>query len=125
VYEVLRVSRTAGGAGRQTTCETTVLGHVLPKGTNCILLTAGAMSTDESDGADKADPQAEVRSESSRKHGRKFGRLCVRQCGWTDGLSGADVGKFEPARWLRDDGTFDPNAGPWLPFSAGVRYVRS
>ena len=109
MYEVLRVSRTAGGAGRQTTCETTVLGHVLPKGTNCILLTAGAMSMDESDGADKADPQAEVRSESSRKHGRKFGRF------------GADAHKFEPSRWLREDGTFDANAGPWLPFSAGVR----
>lgn len=86
-----------------------MLGHVLPKGTNCILLTAGAMSIDESDGADKADPRAKVRSESSRKHGRKFGRF------------GADAHKFEPSRWLREDGTFDPNAGPWLPFSAGVR----
>lgn len=109
VYEVLRMSRTAGGAARQTTCETTLLGHVVPKGTNCILLTAGAMSTDESNGAGRSDPDDAIRSESSRKHGRKFGHF------------GKDVHNFEPARWLRDDGTFDPNAGPWLPFSAGVR----
>lgn len=28
---------------------------------------------------------------------------------------------FDPERWLRSDGTFDPNAGPSLPFSLGQR----
>ncbi|KAK6975045.1 cytochrome P450 [Favolaschia claudopus] len=30
-----------------------------------------------------------------------------------------DVRAFVPERWLRADGSFDPNAGPWLPFSCG------
>lgn len=28
---------------------------------------------------------------------------------------------FDPERWLRPDGSFDPNAGPSLPFSLGQR----
>ena len=96
---------------RQTTRETTVLGHVIPAGTNCVLLTSAAMWIDESDGADKTDPHIDLRSDSSRKHGRKFGRF------------GRDVHQFDPSRWLRDDGTFDANAGPGLPFSAGVRFA--
>jgi hypothetical protein len=34
----------------------------------------------------------------------------------------AGTGKlFDPDRWLREDGSFDPNAGPSLPFSLGQR----
>jgi hypothetical protein len=29
--------------------------------------------------------------------------------------------QFDPDRWLREDGSFDPNAGPSLPFSLGQR----
>jgi len=28
---------------------------------------------------------------------------------------------YDPERWLREDGSFDPNAGPSLPFSLGQR----
>ncbi|KAJ7354178.1 cytochrome P450 [Mycena albidolilacea] len=32
-----------------------------------------------------------------------------------------DVLKFNPERWLRADGSFDANAGPWLAFGYGFR----
>ncbi|KAF8186072.1 cytochrome P450 [Mycena galopus ATCC 62051] len=31
------------------------------------------------------------------------------------------IGMFNPERWLRPDGSFNPTAGPWLPFSFGFR----
>ncbi|KAJ7815931.1 cytochrome P450 [Mycena leptocephala] len=35
--------------------------------------------------------------------------------------SSSDVHLFSPDRWLRQDGSFDAKAGPWLPFSTGFR----
>ncbi|KAJ6608065.1 cytochrome P450, partial [Mycena sp. CBHHK59/15] len=35
--------------------------------------------------------------------------------------SSSDVHLYNPERWLRQDGSFNANAGPWLPFSYGFR----
>ncbi|KAJ6597516.1 cytochrome P450 [Mycena vulgaris] len=35
--------------------------------------------------------------------------------------SSSDVHSFNPERWLRQDGSFNAKAGPWLPFSQGFR----
>ncbi|KAH8704637.1 cytochrome P450 [Phaeosphaeriaceae sp. PMI808] len=32
-----------------------------------------------------------------------------------------DISEFKPERWLNDDGTYNPNAGPSLGFGAGLR----
>lgn len=51
-----------------------------------------------------------LRSKSSRAAGRK--------AGWWAAGTGF---KFDPSRWLERDGSFNPNAGPMLPFSSGQR----
>ncbi|KAK7055842.1 cytochrome P450 [Favolaschia claudopus] len=64
----------------------------------------------ESDGArDVTDGLDGVRSASSKQRRR------------TGYWSSKDVHPFDPERRLRADGSFDPNAGPWLPFSCGFR----
>jgi cytochrome P450 len=32
-----------------------------------------------------------------------------------------DISEFKPERWLNDDGTYNPNAGPSLGFGVGLR----
>ena len=110
VYEVLRVARTANVVSRDTTCDTIVLGHHLPKGT-LVLLTIGYTQLFESENHRAiADGLESVRSESSRKGGRKEGYWSVDDCA-----------EFRPERWIMPDGSFNANAGPWFPFSLGFR----
>ena len=102
IWEILRHARVVSIGTRQTVVDTTVLGHVIPAGTPIMLLFGHAGLRDETE-----DGQHDgVRSETSLKSGprRHF----------------ADVLAFEPARWLREDGSFDPNAGSDIPFGGGV-----
>ncbi|KAJ7459952.1 cytochrome P450 [Mycena latifolia] len=109
IYEILRCSRTASAVARDATCDTVLLGYPIPKGTQ-VLLPIGMVQQIESDGSRHVtDSLDSVRSASS-KRGRKTGY-------W----SSSDVHLFNPGRWLRQDGSFNANAGPWLPFSYGFR----
>ncbi|KAJ7347439.1 cytochrome P450 [Mycena albidolilacea] len=109
LYEVLRCARTIAVVTRVATRDTVVLGYPIPKGTE-VLFPIGMMQQLESDASkDVTDSLDSVRSSSS-KGGRKTGY-------W----SASDVHLFNPDRWLRQDGSFDANAGPWLPFSTGFR----
>lgn len=109
VYEVLRCARTIAVVTRIATRDTVVLGYPIPKGTE-VLFPIGMMQQLESDASKNVtDGLDSVRSYSS-KGGRKTGY-------W----SASDVHLFNPDRWLRQDGSFDANAGPWLPFSTGFR----
>ncbi|KAJ7862214.1 cytochrome P450 [Mycena leptocephala] len=106
LYEVLRCSRTVAVVTRLATRDTVLLGYPIPKGTE-VLFPIGTMQQLESDASKNGLDS--VRSSSS-KGGRKTGY-------W----SASDVHLFNPDRWLRQDGSFDANAGPWLPFSTGFR----
>jgi cytochrome P450 len=110
MYEALRVSRTANQVDRDTTCDTVILGHHIPKGTH-VFFTIGYTQLHESENHRAiADGLEGVRSESSRKGGRKEGY-------W----SPDDCAEFRPERWIMPDGSFNVNAGPWFPFSLGFR----
>ncbi|KAF7368522.1 hypothetical protein MVEN_00175500 [Mycena venus] len=109
IYEILRCSRTAAAVDRDTTCDTTLLGYPIPKGTR-VLMPIGMVQQLESNGSkDVTDGLHSVRSVSSQR-GRKTGY-------WSE----SDVHLFKPERWLRQDGSFNATAGPWLPFSYGFR----
>jgi hypothetical protein len=109
IHEILRCSRTASAVSRDTTCDTVLLGYPIPKGTQ-VLIPIGMVQQLESDGSkDVADGLDTVRSASSQR-GRKTGY-------W----SSSDVHLFNPERWLTPDGSFDANAGPYMPFSFGFR----
>ncbi|ORY21756.1 cytochrome P450 [Naematelia encephala] len=126
VHETLRLSRTAGGYSREVTQDVTVLGKVIPKGCTIIIPTVtgledrstpvygpdpnalGSDSVDPDDIAERMDASLEVLRPGSAK--RKVGF-------WKPG-SGFN---FDPERWLNEQGHFDINAGPSLPFSAGQR----
>jgi hypothetical protein len=106
--------------------DTTLLGHLIPKGT-MIVMTTNTHYEDESHPThtigpiageaprlydsvdDKAGGPIEQPSEGE-KYSRKTGT-------WAAGTGR----QFDPDRWLREDGSFDPNAGPSLPFSLGQR----
>ncbi|KAJ7271167.1 cytochrome P450 [Mycena rebaudengoi] len=109
MYEILRCSRPAPAVIRDAKCDTVLLGYPIPKGTQ-VLMPLGMIQQMESDGSkDVTDGLHSVRSASSNR-GRKTGY-------W----SSSDVHLFNPERWLRQDGSFNANAGPWLPFSYGPR----
>jgi cytochrome P450 len=110
VYEALRVSGTASSVNRDTTCDTVVLGHHLPKGTQVCLPIALIQRYESENYRPISDGLEGIRSESSRKGGRKEGY-------W----SADDCAEFRPERWIMPDGSFNVNAGPWFPFSLGFR----
>ncbi|KAF7309060.1 Cytochrome P450 [Mycena kentingensis (nom. inval.)] len=106
VHELLRCSRSASAVARDATRDTTLLGHHIPKGTQ-VLLPIGMVQQLESAATTPAGLDG-VRSKTS-----------WRKTGFWDA---GDVGEFKPERWLRaEDGSFDPNAGPYMPFSFGLR----
>jgi cytochrome P450 len=110
VYEILRVSGTASAVTRDTQRDTTILGHPVPKGTNVMLAISYTQRYESMAYKGLSEHLDSVRSESSRKSGRKWGY-------WDD----EDCAAFRPERWLTADGVFNPNAGPWMPFSFGFR----
>jgi cytochrome P450 len=110
VYEALRVSGTANVVNRDATCDTVVLGHHIPKGTQVFFTIVHTQIYESENHRAIADGLEGVRSESSRKGGRKEGY-------W----SADDCAVFRPERWIMPDGSFNANAGPWFPFSLGFR----
>ena len=110
VYEVLRVSRIISMVTRKATLDTTILGYPIPKGTTVVMTLAFTQQYESASYKTVADEFNVVRSESSRRSGRKFGY-------WEEEGHAA----FKPERWLTAEGRFDPNSGPWMPFSFGFR----
>ncbi|KAI9705238.1 MAG: hypothetical protein M1820_005236 [Bogoriella megaspora] len=109
IEEMLRVGAVASGISRQATVDTTLLGYRIPKGTEIFFPNMGpcfkapAIPVDEN-----------KRSASSRERKGKVGE-------WDTN----DIEDFKPERWLKEDEKgevrFDINAGPNMPFSAGIR----
>lgn len=109
VHEILRVGRITPTVVRQAVIDTEILGYQVPKGAELLCSFQGdSYLLDETvkkpsipAGAGKDVPRLEKQWEVKGKR------------------------KFEPSRWLStaENGkvTFDPNAGPSLPFSAGTR----
>lgn len=114
--ESLRHSNTLAILTRQSTADTTILGHPIPKGTNVLMYTGGPSISRP------IVPVPEfVRSTSS-----KASKYRVHD--WDP----EDTAAFEPQRWLtpNQDGagdgefrrvSFNLHAGPSLPFGAGPR----
>lgn len=94
---------------RRTTRDAIVLGHKIPKGTDCFMISNGpsyqlpALPVDES-----------KRSRTSQDTKDRYGV-------WDD----SDIAKFNPERFLVKDDRgnirFNPFAGPVLPYGAGLR----
>lgn len=111
VAEILRVAQTIVMTAREARVDTTVLGRPVPKGT--ILLLALNLPPE------LQEVELSV-AESDRAQTSLSGRK-LHSATWE---KAAD---FQPARWLSGTGesgdalSFDPDAGPSLPFSVGPR----
>ena len=139
VYESLRMSRTAGGFTRQVTEDMVIMGYFIPKNTDIVMTTLShyedattpvykvppalakaakaGKPAQHAEKAQAADPTIDVPAlneslASLRSHGAS------RKCGYWEAGTGL---KFAPERWFDANGKFDPNAGPWMPFSLGQR----
>lgn len=110
--ELIRHSITLPGCVRVAKCDTTVLGHRIPKGTDIYLLTNGAGSL--TPGYHVAESQRSSSAKAAIADGRVH-RV------W----SPEDIGAFKPERWLVTDEngktTFDKMAGLHLTFGMGHR----
>lgn len=112
VEESLRIASVATLICRTATCDTHILGHPIPKGTDIILSLTGPSLTQA------AVPVSESRRTDSCRQTKD------RIPAWGD-----DIEEYKPERWLKavcsDDGgeaeVFDSNAGPSLAFSTGPR----
>lgn len=110
--------------------DTTILGHVVPKGT-LIVMSTNSHFEDEANPmhtlgpisgelpplqpvgrigvSEKDEIVNETETETHARKGKKVGQ-------WKAGTGRM----FDPDRWMKD-GVFDANAGPSLPFSLGQR----
>ncbi|KAG8409884.1 hypothetical protein J3458_018964 [Metarhizium acridum] len=112
VEESLRVASVATLISRTATCDTHILGHNIPKGTDILLSLTGPSLT---------EPAVPV-SEPSRT-------AACRQAKDRIPAWGDDIEEYKPERWLKvekRDGregveVFNPYAGPNLAFSTGPR----
>lgn len=112
VEESLRIASVATLICRTATCDTQILGHHIPKGTDIVLSLTGPSLTQ----AAVPVPESQ-RTEACRE-------AKDRVPAWGD-----DIREYRPERWLKagrgDHGegfeVFDPNAGPSLAFSIGPR----
>ncbi|KAH9228283.1 hypothetical protein K456DRAFT_1753727 [Colletotrichum gloeosporioides 23] len=105
--ESLRLSGPIMGVVRQAQVETTILGHRVPKGTEVFMPLCGPGITQAPIEVDES-----LRSETSRSRPNVRGSWEV------------SPESFIPERWLKpgpDGDEFDPQAGPFLSFSNGVR----
>lgn len=94
---------------RRTTRDVVVLGHRIPKDTDVVMLTTGPSYQQPGFEIDES-----IRSKSSQSSKDRYGS-------WNND----DIQKFDPERWLvtdeKGEKSFDPMAGPALPFGAGLR----
>lgn len=108
VHEMLRWSRTTGVVTREAMCDTQILGYPIPKGAQLMISLQGDSFMLD----DKAErPPIPKEQQSSytplQKEWQRKGKR-----------------GFDPNRWLTGGPgheMFDPNAGPSLPFSTGLR----
>ncbi|KAK6063588.1 cytochrome P450 monooxygenase [Seiridium cupressi] len=103
--EIHRCGGTTPIIDRQSTIDTELLGHRIPKGTSVACLTMGPSMMEPAFDIDESR-----RRETTR--GVKGGKS--RQ--WDVD----DMPSFKPERWIRDT-MFDPGAGPQLAFGLGLR----
>lgn len=113
IQESLRIAPTLPILMRESTVDTEILGHHIPKDTTVMFMTLGTSITEPT----VAIPTG-VRTESSEKSKSRVPD-------WDD----AKIGDYYPERWLKKreggssdyDVEFDANAGPMLTFGAGPR----
>ncbi|KAF2209602.1 hypothetical protein CERZMDRAFT_70096 [Cercospora zeae-maydis SCOH1-5] len=109
IEEVVRLGDPVPASMRIATCDTQVLGHYIPKGTEVIFPTWGPTHTSPGFPVDD-----KMRSPTSQEHGGKIGS-------WDEN----DMHEFKPERWLKRDRdgreVFDQFAGPAIVFGAGAR----
>ncbi|KAK8011934.1 hypothetical protein PG989_000194 [Apiospora arundinis] len=107
VEEILRHANTIAFVVREALQDTRVLGRHIPKGTNVFLMANGAGYLKPNMRLGDADRSIGAR----RSEGKSLTGL------WDD----SDVKVFRPERWLKEDGSFNPQAGPQLAFGQGPR----
>lgn len=105
IEELVRVGNIIPEVVRETSVDTELLGHRIPKGATVVCSTYVAHKAFSED----VVPE-EVRSDNSKMN--KGGYRAY----WE-----ADMAEYHPERWMRDDGSFDAKAVPKLAFSAGPR----
>lgn len=105
IEELIRLANIVPDLVRQTTCDTDLLGHFIPKGATVVSSLYVGNKPFPSD----VVPD-EVRSENSRSNKGGFKSF------WQ-----SDMDEYRPERWLLDNGTFDAKALPRLAFSTGPR----
>lgn len=108
IEEILRYAGTIPCIDRQTTADTQVLGHFVPKGTTMYILSSGPSIKTPAFEIDE-----HLRSNSSQE-AKQDGRC---RGGWDP----KDIGLFKPERWLVSANEFNREAGPQLAFSLGTR----
>lgn len=111
--ETLRYASVATLIVRMSTCDTQILGYQIPKGTDILMSLTGPSIT---------EPALPIREMSRTLESQESKD---RVLPWEE-----DVSQFKPERWLKlvrsadgkeDEEVFDPQAGPNLAFSAGLR----
>lgn len=110
IEETLRLAGTVPGVERETTKDTTILGHFVPKGTLVLMLNRGPSYTEAPVPTDETK-----RSETAKQTARDRGVMK-----WDN--EGIDI--FRPERWLKEENgelVFDHLAGPTMPFGGGLR----
>lgn len=111
IEEILRCATTIPCIDRQTTVDTHILGHYIPKGTTMFILGSGPSI--KSPAFQIGEHLRSQSCQDAKQEGRCRGE-------WDP----EDIGSFQPERWLvRGDGEaeFNREAGPGLPFSLGTR----
>lgn len=105
IEELIRVANVFPEVVRAAAIDTELLGHRIPKGATVVCSTYVGHRPFGLD----VVPE-EVRSDNSRANKGGYGRF------WQ-----ADVDRYHPERWLREDGSFNAKALPKLAFSLGPR----
>lgn len=101
ILEILRISQIALFVSRMTSCDTQILGHFIPRGTEIVLHIghAGLQNIEEG-----TAPQPIHSGYQKSKP-----------------LWKGDGDVFDPDRWLDEQGAFNLNSGLAIPFGAGPR----
>ena len=108
--EMSRLAKVFALSGRDAIVDTEILGHHIPKGTFVGILTTGP---------GQGMPNMPLGNQVKKRS--EGGKMYKERLGTFDDY---DIEDFNPDRWIKQgDGAdeFDPNAGPFMPFSMGPR----